>query len=358
VASKFFQTLQNIKPIPPLLVGLAQEHMDSLTKPQGSLGRLEEWGTRYAAINDFSSPTSLKKCIYLFAGDHGVVKEKVSAYPQAVTAQMVKNFLTGGAAINVLARHMDTEVRVIDIGVNYDFANTPGLIHKKIAMGTDNMAVGPSMTRKQAEDAIEVGLEMAESAKENDINIIGTGDMGIGNTTPSSAIISALGEVPPKETTGKGTGIDDSAWQHKVSVIEKAIALNKPSPENPIDVLAKVGGYEIAGIAGLIIGAASNSTPIVIDGVISIAGAVIAQKLNKNVKDYLFASHKSTEPGCEIGLQILHLHPLLDLDMRLGEGTGAVIAMNLLEAGNKIYTEMATFDSAKVSSKNKIQAKP
>jgi nicotinate-nucleotide--dimethylbenzimidazole phosphoribosyltransferase len=353
MASRFFQTLNNIKPISPLLLGLAQEHMDSLTKPPGSLGRLEEWGTRYAAINNFSSPASIRKCVYLFAGDHGVVKEKVSAFPQEVTAQMVKNFLSGGAAINVLARHMNTEVKVIDIGVNHDFGNMSGLIHKKIAMGTDNMALGPSMTREQAENAIAVGLEMADSAKDNDINIIGTGDMGIGNTTPSSAIISVLGGFHPKETTGKGTGINDSTWQHKVSIIEKAIALNEPSPENPLDVLAKVGGFEIAGIAGLILGAAANSTPIVIDGLISIAGAVIAQKLNENVKDYLFASHKSSEPGSEKGFQILQQRPLLDLNMRLGEGTGAVIAMDLLEAGNKIYSEMATFEGAKVSSKHR-----
>ncbi|MGV7222257.1 MAG: nicotinate-nucleotide--dimethylbenzimidazole phosphoribosyltransferase [Nitrospinales bacterium] len=354
MASRILQTLKKIKPLPPHLLGLAQEHMDSLTKPQGSLGKLEEWGTRYAAINNFSSPPSIKKCVYLFAGDHGVVHEKVSAYPQEVTAQMVKNFLSGGAAINVLARHINTDVKVIDIGVNHDFENLPDLIHKKISMGTDNMTLGPSMTREQAEKAIEVGLEMADSAKDNDINIIGTGDMGIGNTTPSSAIISVLGGFHPKDTTGKGTGIDDSGWQHKVSVIEKAIALNKPSPENSLDVLAKVGGYEIAGIAGLILGAASNSTPIVIDGFISIAGAVIAQKLNKYVKDYLFVSHKSSEPGCEKGFQILQQRPLLDLDMRLGEGTGAVIAMNLLEAGQKIYSEMSTFESASVSSKNRI----
>ena len=352
MTSKALNTFKKIQPISPDHLRLAQGHMDSLTKPQGSLGRLEEWGIRFAAINNFSSPPSIKKCVYLFAGDHGVVDEKVSAYPQEVTAQMVKNFLTGGAAINVLARHMNTEVKVIDIGVNHDFESVQGLIHKKISLGTNNMALGPSMTREQAEMAIEVGLEMADSAKQNGINIIGTGDMGIGNTTPSAAIISVMSGFHPKDTTGKGTGIDDSAWKHKVSVIEKAITLNRPSPENPIDVLAKVGGYEIAGIAGLILGAAANAIPIVIDGVISIAGAVIAQKLNENIKDYLFASHKSSEPGCEKGFRILNQHPLLDLDMRLGEGTGAVIAMNLLEAANKIYYEMATFDSAKVSSKN------
>lgn len=326
--------------------------MDSLTKPQGSLGQLEELGIRYVAITGIPFQKVEKKCIYLFSGDHGVVAENVSAYPQEVTAQMVKNFLNGGAAINVLAKHMKTEVVVIDMGVNHDFKGIHGLIHRKIAMGTGNMRRGPCMTRKQAENAIDVGLELAEAAKRQKVDIIGTGDMGIGNTSPSSAILSVLGGVPPSKTTGRGTGIDDKSWEHKVSVIEEAINVNRPDPGDPIDVLAKVGGYEIAGIVGLILGAASNPTPIVIDGVISVAAAVIAQQLNKNVEDYLFASHKSSEPGCEIGFQLLQRRPLLDLGMRLGEGTGAVIAMNLLEAGTKIYSEMATFENAGVSKNN------
>ena len=209
------------------------------------------------------------------------------------------------------------------------------------------------MTRQQTESAIDVGLELAEAAKTQNIDIIGTGDMGIGNTSPSSAILSVLSGLPPSDTTGRGTGIDEKAWKHKISVIEDAIAINRPDPEDPIDILAKVGGYEIAGIVGLILGAASNPTPIVIDGVISIASAVIAQQLNHNVKDYLFTSHKSSEPGCEIGFQLLQQRPLMDLGMRLGEGTGAALAMNLLEAGTKIYSEMATFDNAGVSKKNR-----
>jgi len=352
MSSKLQTALDKIASVPSERLKQAQRHMDSLTKPQGSLGRLEELGTRYAAINGIPFPKVEKKCIYLFSGDHGVVEENVSAYPQEVTAQMVKNFLNGGAAINVLAKHMKTEVVVIDMGVNHDFKGIPGLIHRKIALGTGNMRQGPCMTRKQAENAIDVGLELADAAKKQKVDIIGTGDMGIGNTSPSSAILSVLGGVPPNKTTGRGTGIDDKSWEHKVSVIAEAINVNRPDPEDPIDVLAKVGGYEIAGIVGLILGSASNPTPIVIDGVISVAAAVIAQQLNKNVKDYLFTSHKSSEPGCEIGFQLLEQRPLLDLGMRLGEGTGAVIAMNLLEAGTKIYSEMATFENAGVSKNN------
>ncbi len=349
---KLQTVLDRIVPVASEKIRQAQKHMDSLTKPVGSLGRLEEWGTRYAAIRGIPFKKVEKKSIYLFAGDHGVVAENVSAYPQEVTAQMVKNFLNGGAAINVLAKHMNTEVVVIDMGVNHDFKGISGLIHKKIAMGTDNMRRGPCMSRLQAENAIAVGLELADAAKNQQVDILGTGDMGIGNTTPSSAILSVLSGEPPSKTTGRGTGIDEKSWRHKVAVIEDAIAVNCPDPDDPMDVLAKVGGFEIAGIVGLILGAAGNKIPIVIDGVISIAAAVLAKKLNENVKDYLFTSHKSVEPGCEIGFRLLEQEPLLDLGMRLGEGTGAVIAINLLEAGTRIYSEMATFDNAGVSQKD------
>lgn len=352
---KLQTSLEKIIPVSAVKIQQAQKHMDSLTKPIGSLGRLEELGVRYAAIKGIPFQKVEKKCVYLFAGDHGVVKENVSAYPQEVTAQMVMNFLNGGAAINVLAKQMQTEVVVIDLGVNHDFKEIPALTHKKIARGTGNMRHGPSMTRKQAQQAIEVGLELADVAKDHQVDIMGTGDMGIGNTTPSSAILSVLSGEPPSNTTGRGTGIGATSWKHKVSVIEEAIAVNQPDPQDPIDVLAKVGGFEIAGIVGLILGAASNQTPIVIDGVISIAAAVLAHKLNENVKDYLFTSHNSVEPGCKIGFRLLQQEPLLDLGMRLGEGTGAVIAMNLLEAGTLIYSEMATFDNAGVSQKNAIK---
>jgi nicotinate-nucleotide--dimethylbenzimidazole phosphoribosyltransferase len=351
--SKKIQTvLDKIDPVSSEKLKQAKKHFDSLTKPLGSLGRLEEWGIRCVAITRTPFKKVEKKCVYLFSGDHGVVEENVSAYPQEVTAQMVKNFLAGGAAINVLAKHVQTEVVVVDMGVNHDFKNITGLVHKKIAMGTRNMRRGPSMTRSQAEQAIDVGLELVDAAKKQKIDIIGTGDMGIGNTTPSSAILSVLSGEPPSKTTGRGTGIDDKSWEHKVVVIEDAIRVNRPDPRDPVDVLAKVGGYEIGGIVGLILGAGANQIPIVIDGVISIAAAVIAFRLNKNVGDYLFTSHKPSEPGCEIGFRLLGHEPLLDLGMRLGEGTGAVIAMNLLDAGTKIYSEMATFDNAGVSQKN------
>jgi len=350
---KLQTALNKITPVSSEKLKQAKACMDSLTKPVGSLGRLEELGIRYVAIKGAPFQRVEKKCIYLFAGDHGVVEENVSAYPQEVTAQMVKNFLSGGAAINVLAKHMNTEVAVVDMGVNHDFKGISGLIHKKIAMGTGNMRRGPSMTRSQAEQAIDVGLELADAANKQKVDIIGTGDMGIGNTSPSSAILSILSGTPPGKTTGRGTGIDDKSWRHKIAVIEDAIRVNRPDLKDPVDVLAKVGGYEIAGIAGLILGASANRIPIVIDGVISIAAAVIAKQLNQHVGDYLFTSHQSTEPGCEIGFRLLEQEPLLDLGMRLGEGTGAVIAMNLLEAGAKIYSEMATFDGAGVSQKNK-----
>lgn len=348
---KLQTALNKMTPVSLAKLKQAEKYMDSLTKPIGSLGRLEELAVRYAAIKGTPFKKVEKKCVYLFAGDHGVVEENVSAYPKEVTAQMVKNFLNGGAAINILAKHMNAEVAVIDMGVNHDFKEIPGLIHKKIAMGTGNMRGGPSMTRSQAEQTIDIGLELADAAKKQKIDIIGTGDMGIGNTTPSSAILSVLSGETPGKTTGRGTGIDDKSWENKVAVIEDAIRVNQPDPRDPVDVLAKVGGFEIGGIVGLVLGAAANQIPIVIDGVISIAAAVIASQLNKNVKDYLFTSHKSSEPGCEIGFRLLEQKPLLDLGMRLGEGTGAVIAMNLLEAGTKIYSEMATFGNAGVSQK-------
>ena len=351
LSNKLQTALNKISPVPSDALKSAQEHMDSLTKPPGSLGRLEEWAVRYVAIIGIPFRKVKKKCVHLFAGDHGVVAENVSAYPQEVTGQMVLNFLSGGAAINVLARQMNTEVVVIDMGVNQDFKNIPGLLDKKIARGTGNMRRGPSMTSKQVEQAMEVGLDLADTAKKNKVDILGTGDMGIGNTSPSSAILSVLSGEPPGKTTGRGTGIDDKLWSHKVAVIEDAIETNRPDPRDPVDVLAKVGGYEIAGIMGLILGAAANQTPIVIDGVVSIAAAALAQQLNKNVTDYLFTSHKSSEPGCAIGFRLLQQEPLLDLGMRLGEGTGAVLAMNLLEAGTRIYSEMATFANAGVSQK-------
>lgn len=344
--------VEEIRPIAESNLAQAQKHLDSLTKPPGSLGRLEELGRRYAAIKGLDSPQVRNKAVYVFAADHGVAQQGVSAFPAEVTPQMVLNFLNGGAAINVLANHFGVQVVVIDMGVNYDFGDRPGLLNKKIAMGTEDLSLGPSMTRLQAEQAVQVGMELARAAAAKGVDILGTGDMGIGNTTTSVAIIAALTQRPVKEITGRGTGIDDEALKRKVQVVEKALLINRPDASDPMDVLTKVGGFEIAGIVGLILGSAAARTPVVIDGVISGAAALVAYRMNPAVGDYMFMSHRSQEPAHEVLFDQVKQKALFDFEMRLGEGTGAVIGMNLLEAAAKIYSEMETFENAGVSQKN------
>ncbi len=322
-----------------------------MTKPPGSLGRLEELGRRYAAIKGGVRPRVRKKAVCVFAADHGVAQQGVSAFPAEVTPQMVLNFLKGGAAINVLARHFNTEVVVVDMGVNFNFGEVPNLLDRKIAMGTGDLSLGPSMTRAQAEKAIRVGMELAHEATERGVDILGTGDMGIANTTASAAVIAGLTQRSVKEITGRGTGIDDETLQKKIDVVEKALRINQPDTNDPLEVLAKVGGFEIAGICGFILGSAESRTPVVIDGVISGAGALIAHRLNPAAGDYMFMSHRSREPAHRVVLEQLQQEALFDFGMRLGEGTGAVIGMNLLEAGVKIFSEMATFENAGVSGK-------
>ncbi len=326
-----------------------QLRLDNLTKPVGSLGRLEELARRYVAITGKENPQLNRKIIYTMAADHGVTEEGVSAYPKDVTPQMVYNFLNGGAAINVLARHAGAEVMVVDMGVDHDFEPLPGLIIKKIGRGTKNMARGPAMERREAIQAIKIGAELVEEQVEKGLDIIGTGDMGIGNTTPSSAILSVFTGADPQEVAGRGTGINDEGLARKIEIIRKAVDLNAPDPQDPIDVLAKVGGYEIGGIAGLVIGAAANGIPVVVDGFISGAGALVAGRLEPKVKQYLIASHNSVEVGHRLLLEQLELRPLLDLDLRLGEGTGAALAIQLMDASLKILTQMATFGEAGVS---------
>jgi len=342
-------TLARIQPVEESFLAQAQAKLDNKTKPLGSLGRLEEMARRFAAINENLSPETGKKVIFTFAGDHGIVEEGVSAFPKEVTPQMVLNFLRGGAGVNVLARHVGAEVRVVDIGVDFDFEPAPGLILKKVARGTRNFAKGSAMTREQAVAALEVGIALADQAKEEGVAMIGTGEMGIGNTTPSSAIIAALSGRGVREVTHCGTGINDGALEHKISVIEAGLALNRPNPEDPLDVLAKVGGLEIAGIAGLVLGAAANRIPVVVDGFISTAGALIASEMHPFVRDYIFAAHASVEIGHRIMLERIGAEPILDLRMRLGEGTGAALAMGLLEASVKVLNEMATFAEAGVA---------
>lgn len=343
------ETLARIHPVNPELLAQAQAKLDNKTKPLGSLGRLEEFGRRVAAISCTMTPDMTKKVIFTFAGDHGVVEEGVSAFPKEVTPQMVFNFLNGGAGVNVLARHAGAEVRVVDMGVDFDFGPLDGLIDRKIARGTRNLAKGPAMTREEAIAALEAGIGLALAAKEEGIALLGTGDMGIGNTTPSSAIIAAISGISVRELTHRGTGINDDALERKIVAIEKGLEINRPDPADPVDVLAKVGGLEIAGIAGLVLGAAAAGIPVVVDGFISTAGALIASELHPHVADYIFAAHQSVEIGHTFMLERIGAEPILDLKLRLGEGTGAALAMMLIEAGVKLLQEMSSFEAAGVS---------
>ena len=342
-------TINRIKPVNSDLLQQAQARLDNKTKPPGSLGRLEEFARRMAAISGTEEPDLSKKVVFTFAGDHGVVEEGVSLYPKEVTSQMVFNFLAGGAGVNVLARHSGAEVRVVDVGVDYDFCDTPGMLHRKVARGTRNFTKGAAMTREEAVAALQVGIDLAGQCRAEGVGLVGTGEMGIGNTTPSSAIIAAISGKTVAEVTHRGTGIGDEALANKIRVIEAGLAINKPDPQDPLDVLAKVGGLEIAAIAGLVLGCAANAIPVVIDGFISTAGALIASELHPNVRDYIFAAHESVEIGHSFMLERIGAEPILDLNFRLGEGTGAALAMGLIDAGVKIMKEMATFEQAGVS---------
>jgi len=326
-----------------------QSRLNNLTKPLGSLGRLEELAKQICAITGKKNPSLGNKVIFTFACDHGVTDEGVSAYPKEVTAQMVYNFLNGGAGINVLANHVGARVVVADFGIAADLKNDPRLIIKKISYGTKNMAKGPAMTRDEAIKSICAGIEIFQDEFKKGIDIIGTGEMGIGNTTSSSAITAILTEKPVEKVTGRGTGLNDGALKNKIAIIKKAISLNNPDPKDPIDILSKVGGFEIGGLAGLILAAASNKIPVVIDGFISGAAALIAFYIEPKVKDYMIAAHCSVESGHKVILEHIGLKPLLDLDLRLGEGTGAALGIGLAEASIKILTQMATFESANVS---------
>lgn len=342
---------RQIRPLNADLQVKAQARLDRLTKPLGSLGRLEELAASYVAIIGELKPPVPRGVVFTFAADHGVALEGVSAYPREVTPQMVLNFLRGGAGVNVLAKHAGVDVRVVDIGVDYEFGVLPGLLDRKVMKGTRNLAVEPAMPRIQAEQAVMVGIELATDAAREGIGLIGTGEMGIGNTTPSAAITAVMTGRPAAEVTGRGTGIDESGRLRKVSVIQRALDLHHPDPNDALDVLAKVGGLEIAGLAGLMLGAAAARVPIVLDGFIAGAAALIAVGLQPLCREYFIASHRSVELGHRVILDHLKLKPLMDLDLRLGEGTGACLGMDLVCAAIKIYTEMATFDEAGVSDK-------
>ena len=336
--------LKDIRPVSEDWLNKAQKRLDSLTKPRGSLGVLEELAARVVAIREQERPSLEKKEVIIFAGDHDVVSEGVSAYPQEVTGLMVRNFLAGGAGINVLARSVGAEVSVIDIGMKEDLADAGGLIKKNVGRGARNIAKGPAMTREEALEAVYVGTEAAEKAYNNGTVMIASGEMGIGNTTPSSALFSVLLPAEVNNMTGRGTGLDDEGLNRKAAIIEQALSVNRFETDDPVSALAAVGGFEIAGICGLCLGGAAHRMVVVVDGFISCAGALVAMRLNPIIRDYLFFSHRSSEKGHQTFFEKEGVRPILDLDLRLGEGTGAVLAIQIIENSIRIYNEMATFD--------------
>lgn len=346
---RFEETIERIEGLDEKAMALARARQDRLTKPLGALGRLEELSVQLAGITGTIACDLRRKAVIVMVGDHGVVHQGVSAYPQEVTAQMVANFLRGGAAINVLARHTGSRVVVVDIGVAEDLPPHPDLIIRKVARGTRDFTREPAMSRKQAREAIEVGLEVVEQEVRRGLDLVATGDMGIGNTTASSALVAAFTGEPPEQVTGRGTGITEDEWRHKVQVVRAALALHRADAGDPVDVLARLGGLEIAGLVGVMLGAAARRVPVVVDGFISGAAALAASAIAPRVKEFFIASHRSVEPGHQVALDRLGLKPLLDLDLRLGEGTGAVLAFPIIEAAAKLLNEMATFDEAGVS---------
>lgn len=343
--------LAQITPLDQQTMLAARTRQGILTKPQGSLGRLEELSIQMAGITGSPRPRLRHKVVLVMAGDHGVVNEGVSAFPQEVTPQMVANFLNGGAAINVLARHVGARVVVVDMGVAADMPPHPGLQVRKIAHATGNIARGPAMSRAQALECLQTGAQVCLEQIQAGLDLLATGDMGIGNTTPSAAIACAVTGRPAEEIAGRGTGVDDRGMQRKIAAIRLALETNHPDPSDGVDLLAKLGGFEIGGLAGAILAAASQRRPVVIDGFISTAAAMIAVLLAPEARHYLIAAHTSMETGHHVMMDWLQVRPLLDLQMRLGEGTGAALAMSLVEASCKILDEMATFEEAGVAGK-------
>jgi len=350
------EALDAISPLDETAMAIARRRLDALTKPPGSLGRLEELAVWLAGVTGRPDARIDLPAIIVAAADHGVTAQGVSAYPADVTAQMVANFVSGGAAINVLARTIGASVTVVDVGVRggtwpLDDAGTGAatLVDARIRAGTADMMTGPAMTRGEALAAIEAGRRVAANATADGADVIGLGEMGIGNTTAASAITAVLTAAPVADVTGRGTGIDDEAWRRKIATIEQALAVNAPDPDDPIGVLAAVGGLEIAALVGVAVEAASARVPVVLDGFITGAAALVAARLAPGIGPRLLAAHRSVEPGHAIALERLGLQPVLDLDLRLGEGTGAALAIGLLSAACRVRDEMATFESAGVS---------
>lgn len=334
----------------PAAAAAARARQATLTKPPGSLGRLEEISVQLAAMIGQPRPRLGRKVVFTLAGDHGVVAEGVSAFGQEVSVQMVANFLSGGAAVCVLARQAGADVVVADLGLAGEVpGDTSGLRHCRVADGTANLATGPAMTREQMWEAVCAGLDLV--AGERDLGLAATGEMGIGNTTPATAILAVLAGVDPAAVTGAGTGLDEAAIAHKAGVIGRALAVNRPDRDDPWDVLCKVGGLEIAGLVGVILGSAVRGVPVVVDGFISTSAALIGARACPRARGYMLSGHRSAEPGHDLMLELLGLSPILDLGMRLGEGTGAVLAFGVIEAAVRLLDEMATFADAGIEAK-------
>jgi len=350
------KTLQSIGPLHQEAMAAAREHQGRLALPPGSLGRLHQFAVKMAGVTGRPRPAVRDLAVITMAGDHGVAARGVSKFPQDVTREMVANFARGGAAINVLTRHVGARLTVVDIGVagpalNIDLEEIGGVrfVSRRVGSGTRDIFAGPAMTREEAVRSLETGIQVFIEEKERGLDAVGTGDMGIANTTPSSAIAAAMLAVSPWQVVNRGTGIDDAALNHKVQVVARALEVNRPDSSDPIDLLAKVGGYEIGGIAGVILAACAHRVPVVVDGFISTAAALLACGFHPEVKHYLFSGHQSAVEGHRLMLDEMGLEPMIDLGMRLGEGTGAAFGLSILAAASRIATEMHTFEEAQVS---------
>ncbi|WP_300460106.1 nicotinate-nucleotide--dimethylbenzimidazole phosphoribosyltransferase [Desulfobacula sp.] len=344
------QVIEAVAPLSDHLLAGATAKIDEKTKPLGALGRIEDLAVRMSLIQNTLHPEIRQKNLFVFAGDHGITEEGVSAYPSEVTAQMVDNFLNGGAAINVLCRHHDIDMKIVDMGVKQKFLPHPELIIKKVAYGTRNFAIEDAMTHQQMILALENGMTtFLDTYASKPVDILGVGEMGIGNTTSAAAIISAITGITPAQATGRGTGVDDKGLAHKTEVIERVLAFHTLDPSNGFEILQKIGGFEIAGIAGAVLAAASTKTAIVLDGVISTAAGLVAYTINPDIQGYLISGHKSVERAQDAALTHMNLVPLVDLNLRLGEGTGAAMAIDMAVAACKVMTQMASFDEAKIA---------
>ncbi|SDF07646.1 nicotinate-nucleotide--dimethylbenzimidazole phosphoribosyltransferase [Sporolituus thermophilus] len=343
------QTIRNIPPVAHQAAAAVKRRFDRLTKPQGSLGELETLVANYAGMTGEQMPSIPRKAMVLMAGDHGVAVHGVSAYPQEVTVQMVYNYLSGGAGANVLARHAGADMFIVDVGVRVDLKEHPRIINRKIAYGTEDFTRGPAMTREQAVKGLEVGIEIANMCIDQGYGLFALAEMGIGNTTATAAIASVFTGLSPEQAVGRGSGIGDGRLKIKQQVVQQALLVNKPNRGDALDVLSKIGGYDIAGLAGVILGGAARRVPTVIDGVIATGAALIAAGLAPEARNYMIGSHLSAEPAHGKMLEVLGLRAVLDMGMRLGEGTGACLAMTLLDAGIKLLRDMATFEEAGIA---------